>query len=148
MSQVKWKKWKTRLKNRSRNLIGVTGVTFVTTQMVPALIAQCRIYISYGFCISDIPYSQEDDINSVTKVTWLHIAKSLKKEKIILVCYILGILLRWNPRQLPSRFANKRIKGSAAAWHSDYRGVVEKLHRRRRRDSFQEGASDVIMSPF
>ena len=45
-------------------------------------------------------------------------------------------------------FGHKHSKGSAAAWHSDYRGVVEKLHRRRLSDSFQEGASDVIMAPF
>ena len=29
-----------------------------------------------------------------------------------------------NPRQLSSRFANKHSKGAAAAWHSDYRGLL------------------------
>ena len=50
-----------------------------------------------------------------------------------------------NPGQLPSRFANKRIKGSAAAWHSDYRGVVEGLHRRRRRETVSRRSFNAII---
>ena len=47
----------------------------------------------------------------------------------------------------PSRFANKHSKESTAACHSDYRGVVEGLHRRHAVKPFQEGASTPLLLP-
>ena len=77
-------------------------------------------------------------------VTYRQIAK---KEKIILVCYILGICYAKSKTSCPLVWAQAQqgeyCRCCQAAIEVLLRGLPP-----RRRDSFQEGASDAIMAPF